>query len=123
MIVAMSGYLLSLDDLCNQLCQHVRALTHHVEEAEVRWRKSRLGLTQAETHVANVESRVALAEENLREQAGRHSKLFRNISLTDRAKRKDHHPRALMEPTLDAFQSRITTTFLGSTANLSRFMM
>jgi hypothetical protein len=31
-IVAMSGYLLSLDDLCDQLCRHVRALTQHAEK-------------------------------------------------------------------------------------------
>jgi hypothetical protein len=44
-IVAMSDYLLSLDDLCDQLCQHVRALTHRAEQAKVRWRNSWLGLT------------------------------------------------------------------------------
>jgi hypothetical protein len=91
-IVAMSGYLLSLDDLCNQLCQRARALTQRAEEAEVRWRKSRLDLAQSEARVANAESRVALAEEKLWEQADHHSKLLRDISLVDRVKRKDPHP-------------------------------
>jgi hypothetical protein len=91
-IVAMSGYLLSLDDLCDQLCHHVRALTQRAKLVEVHWRKSRLDLAQAEARVANAERRIALAEENLREQAGHHSKLLRDISLADRVKRKDHHP-------------------------------
>jgi hypothetical protein len=91
-IVAMSGYLLSLDDPCEQLCRRVRALTQHAEEVEVRWRKSRLDLAQAEARVANAESRIVLAEEKLWEQADHHSKLLRDISLVDRVKRKDPHP-------------------------------
>ena len=39
-----------------------------------------------------------MAEENLREQADRHSQLLRGVYLVDRAKRKERHPRTAAEP-------------------------
>jgi hypothetical protein len=36
-VVAISGYLLALDDLCNQLGERVRSLIKHAEEADTRW--------------------------------------------------------------------------------------
>src|SRR6185312_9665209 len=90
-VVAMSGYLLSLDDLCNQLHQRVRDLIQRAEGAESRWRRAKLAVAQAE-------SRLAVAEENLREQADRHSQLLRGVYLVDRAKRKECQPRTTVEP-------------------------
>jgi hypothetical protein len=97
-IVAMSGYLLSLDDLCDQLHQRVRDLIQRAEKAESHWRRAKLALAQAEARAAEAESRFAAAEENLREQADRHSQLLRGVYLVDRAKRKEHHPRIGTEP-------------------------
>ena len=97
-IVAMSAYLLSLDDLCDQLHQHVKDLIQRAERAESRWRKTKLALAQAEARVAEAESRLAAAEENLREQADHHSQLLRGVYLVDRVKRKERHPRTAAEP-------------------------
>ena len=44
----MSAYLLSLDDLCDQLHQRVKDLIQRAERAESRWRKTKLALAQAE---------------------------------------------------------------------------
>ena len=96
-VVAMSGYLLSLDDLCDQLHQRVRDLIQRAEGAESRWRKAKLAVAQAEARAAEAESRLAMAEENLREQADRHSQLLRGVYLVDRAKRKERHPRTAAE--------------------------
>ena len=96
-VVAMSGYLLSLDDLCDQLHQRVRDLIQRAEEAESRWRRAKLAVAQAEARAAEAESRLAMAEENLREQADRHSQLLRGVYLVDRAKRKERHPRTAAE--------------------------
>jgi hypothetical protein len=41
-----------------------------------------------------------MAEENLREQADRHSQLLRGVYLVDRAKRKGHHPGTAAESTI-----------------------
>jgi hypothetical protein len=38
-IVAMSGYVLSLDNLCDQLHQRVKDLIQRAEKAETRWHK------------------------------------------------------------------------------------
>jgi len=96
-VVAMSGYLLSLDDLCDQLHQRVRDLIQRAEGAESRWRRAKLAVAQAEARAAEAESRLAVAEENLREQADRHSQLLRGVYLVDRAKRKERHPRTAAE--------------------------
>jgi hypothetical protein len=93
----MSGYLLRLDDLCDQQQQRVRDLIQHAEGAESRWHKAKLALAQVEARAAEAESRLAVAEENLREQADRHSQLLRGVYLVDRAKRKGHHPRTATE--------------------------
>jgi hypothetical protein len=96
-VVAMSGHLLSLDDLCDQLHQRVRDLTQRAKGAESRWHKAKLALAQAEARAAEAESRLAVAEENLREQADHHSQLLRGVYLVDRTKRKGHHPRTAAE--------------------------
>jgi len=96
-VVAMSGYLLSLDDLCNQLHQRVRDLIQRAEGAESRWRRAKLAVAQAEARAAEAESCLAMAEENLREQEDRHSQLLRGVYLVDRAKRKERHPRTTAE--------------------------
>ena len=97
-VVAMSAYLLSLDDLCDQLHQRVEDLILRAERAESRWRKTKLALAQAEARAVEAESRLAAAEENPREQADRHSQLLRGVYLVDRVKRKERHPRTATEP-------------------------
>ena len=97
-VVAMSAYLLSLDDLCDQLHQCVKDIIQRAERAESRCRKTKLALAQAEARAAEAESRLAAVEENLREQADCHSQLLRGVYLVDRAKRKERHPRIAAEP-------------------------
>jgi hypothetical protein len=97
-IVAMSGYLLSLDDLCDQLHQRVRDLIQRAERAESYWHRAKLALAQAEARATEAKSRFAAAEENLREQADHHSQLLRGVYLVDHAKRKERHPRTGAEP-------------------------
>jgi hypothetical protein len=96
-VVAMSGYLLSLDDLCDQLHQRVKDLIQRAEKAETCWHKAKLALAQADARAAEAESRLAVAEEDLREQANRHSQLLRGVYLVDRAKRKERQPRTAAE--------------------------
>jgi hypothetical protein len=43
-IVAMSSYLLSLDDLCDQLHQRVKDLIQRDEKLETCWHKAKLAL-------------------------------------------------------------------------------
>ena len=88
-VVAMSAYLLSLDDLCDQLHQRVKDLIQRAERAGPRWHKIKLALA---------ESRLAVAEENHREQADCHSQLLRVVYLVDRVKRKECQPRTATEP-------------------------
>jgi uncharacterized coiled-coil protein SlyX len=66
-IVAMSGYLLSLDNLCDQLHQRVKDLIQRAKKAETRWHKAKLALAQAEACATEAESRLAVTEEDLRE--------------------------------------------------------
>src|ERR1041384_8158629 len=47
-VVAMAGYLLALDSLCDLLAQQVRSLIGRAEGAEARWRKARVDLASAE---------------------------------------------------------------------------
>ena len=94
----MSGYLLSLDDLCDQLHQRVRDLILRAEGVESRWRRAKLAVAQVEARAAEAESRLAVVEENLREQADRHGQLLRGVYLVDHAKRKERHPRTAAEP-------------------------
>jgi hypothetical protein len=67
------------------------------EGVESRRHKAKLALAQVEARAAEAESRLAMAEENLREQADHHSQLLRGVYLVDRAKRKGHHPRTAGE--------------------------
>jgi hypothetical protein len=77
----MSGYLLALDELCDLQHDQVRRMTTRAEAAEARWCKVRVELAKAESHV------VAF-EEELLEQAHRHSKLLKGVYLVERAKKK-----------------------------------
>src|SRR6185312_595603 len=97
-VVAMSCYLLSLDDLCDQLHQRVRDLIHRAEGVKSRWHRAKLAVAQAEPQAAEAESRLAVAEENLKEQADRHSQLLRGVYLVDHVKRKECQPRTTVEP-------------------------
>ena len=97
-VVTMFAYLLSLDDLCDQLHQPVKDLIQCAERAESCWRKTKLVLAQAEARAAEAESRLAAVEENLREQADRHSQLLWGLYLVDRVKHKERHPRTAAEP-------------------------
>ena len=72
-VVAMSGYLLALDELCDRPFSQVQRLTAHAEAAEARWRKSRVELAKAEARAAHAESRVIALEEELMEQADHYS--------------------------------------------------
>jgi hypothetical protein len=102
-IVTMTGYLLSLDDLCDQLHKRVMDHIQRAEKAETRWHKAKLALAQAEARVAEAESHLAVAEEDLREQADRHRQLLRCVYLVDCAKRKERQPRTTAEsPPLEA---------------------
>jgi hypothetical protein len=93
-VVAMSGYLLALDELCDLQHVQVRRMTAHAEAAEAHWRMARVELAKAEAHAAHTESCVIALEEELLEQADRHSKLLRGVYLVEHAKRKEHHPRS-----------------------------
>jgi hypothetical protein len=81
-IVAMSGYLMNLDDLCDMQQERVRVLTQHTEDVETRWRKAKVTLALAEARVTEAECRVVLVEEKLREQVDRHSQLLREMHMT-----------------------------------------
>jgi hypothetical protein len=66
-VVAMSGYLLALDELCDLQHDQVRRMTARAEAAEARWCKARVELAKAEAHDAYAESRVVAFEEELLE--------------------------------------------------------
>jgi hypothetical protein len=57
-VVAMSGYLLTLDELCDMQDDQVRCMTARAEAAEARWRKARVDLAKAEARAAYAESHV-----------------------------------------------------------------
>jgi hypothetical protein len=99
--VAMSGYLFALDDMCDRQILQVKCLTARAEAAEARWRKFRVELAKAEARVAHAESRIITLEEELMEQADRHSKLLRGVYLVERAKRKEPHPENADPPILE----------------------
>jgi hypothetical protein len=100
-VVAMSGYLLALDELCDLQHDQVRRMTARAEAAEARWRKARVELAKAEARTAHVESRVVTLEEELLEQADRHSKLLRGVYLVECAKRKERHSESADPPILE----------------------
>jgi hypothetical protein len=97
-VVAMTGYLLALDDVCDRQILQVKRLT---ARAETRWRKSPVELAKAEPRAAHAESRIITLEEELMEQADRHSKLLRGVYLVERAKRKEPHPENADPPILE----------------------
>jgi septal ring factor EnvC (AmiA/AmiB activator) len=70
----------------------VKRLTARVEAVEACWRKSRVELAKTEACIVHVESRVITLEEELMEQADRHSKLLRGVYLVEHVKRKEPHP-------------------------------
>jgi hypothetical protein len=100
-VVAMSGYLLALDDMCERQYVQVRHMTAHAEVAEARWCKARVELAKVEAHAAHAESCVIALEEELLEQADHHSKLLRGVYLVERAKRKERHPESVDPPILE----------------------
>jgi hypothetical protein len=90
-ILAMLGYLLALDELCNLQDDQVRCMTARAEATEARWCKARVELAKVETRATHTESHVVAFEEELLEQADRHTKLLIVVYLVERAKRKEHH--------------------------------
>jgi hypothetical protein len=100
-MVATVGYLLALDDMCNQQGLQVKSLIAHTEVAEACWLKARVELGKAEARIANAESRVIALEEKLIEQADHHSKLLRGMFLVERAKRKELHLQNAKPPILE----------------------
>jgi uncharacterized coiled-coil protein SlyX len=100
-IGAMSGYLLALDDMCEHQYVQVRRMTAHAEVAKARWRKARVELAKVEARAVHTESRVIALEEELLEQADRHSKLLRGVYLVECAKRKERHPESVDPPILE----------------------
>jgi hypothetical protein len=103
-VVAMSGYLLALNKMCD--LQHVQ-VRHMTARAEARWRKARVELTKA--RAAHAESHVIVLEEELLEQADRHSKLLRGVYLVECAKRKEPHPESADSPILEGILQFPTT--------------
>jgi hypothetical protein len=100
-VVAMSGYLLALDELCDLQHDQVRRMTAHAETTEARWRKAKVEVAKVEARAAHAESRVIVFEEELLEQADRHSKLLRGVYLVEHAKRKERHPESVDPPILE----------------------
>jgi hypothetical protein len=100
-VIAMSGYLLALDDICERQYVQVRCMTARAEVAEARWRKARVELAKVEARTTHAESHVIALEEELLEQADHHSKLLRGMHLVERAKRKERHPESVDPPILE----------------------
>jgi hypothetical protein len=100
-IIAMSGYLLALDELCDLQHDQVRRMTARAEAVEARWRKARVELAKVEARASNAKSCVVSFEEELLEQADRHSKLLRGVYLVEHAKRKECHPESVDPPILE----------------------
>jgi hypothetical protein len=63
----------------------VKDLIQHAEKAETHWHKAKLALAQVEARAVVVESHLAVAKEDLREQADCHSQLLRGVYLVDHA--------------------------------------
>jgi hypothetical protein len=100
-VIAMSGYLLALDELCDLRHDQVRRMTARAEAAEAHWCKTRVELAKAKAHAAHTESRVIAFEEELLEQADHHSKLLIGVYLVERAKRKERHSESADPPILE----------------------
>jgi hypothetical protein len=100
-MVAMAGYLLALDDKCNQQGLQVKSLIACTKAAEACWHKAKVYLGKAEARIANAESRVIALKEELMEQANHHSKLLRSMYLVECAKRKELHLQNANSPILE----------------------
>ena len=98
MLVAMSGYLLALDELCDTLNKHVKSLVKDVEASEANWIKAVRAHVQVVEQAATAKSRATLAEMDLKEQSDCHSQLLRGVYLVDRAKHKERYHWAAAEP-------------------------
>jgi uncharacterized coiled-coil protein SlyX len=66
-VVAMSGYLLALDELCDLQHDQVRRMTARAEATEARWCKARVELAKAEARIVHAECHVVAFEEELLE--------------------------------------------------------
>jgi hypothetical protein len=86
-VVAMLGYLLALDELCDLQHDQVRRMTARAEAIKSRWHKARVELAKTEAHTSHTENCVIAFEEELLEQADHHNKLLRNMYLVERAGR------------------------------------
>jgi uncharacterized coiled-coil protein SlyX len=64
-VIAMSGYLLALDELCDLQHDQVRRMTARAEAVEARWRKARVELAKVEARAAHTESHAIASEELL----------------------------------------------------------
>jgi hypothetical protein len=100
-VVAMSRYLLTLDELCDLQNDQVRHMSARTEAAEAHWRKARVELAKAEPCASHAESCVVAFEKELLEQVNRHSKLLRGVYLVERTKRKECHPESPDPPILE----------------------
>jgi hypothetical protein len=76
-------------------------MTARAEATEARWRKARVELAKAEASAAHAGSHVVAFETELLEQAGRHSKLLRDMYLVECAKRKKWHSESADPPILE----------------------
>jgi hypothetical protein len=100
-VVAMSGYLLALDEMCDLQHVQVRRMTARAEAAKARWCKARVELAKAKARATHTKSCVIALEEELLEQADHHSKLLRGVYLMERAKRKERYTKSADPPILE----------------------
>jgi hypothetical protein len=80
-VVAMSGYLLALDKMCDLQHVQVRHMAARAEAAEARWCKARVELAKVKACAAHAKSHVVALEEELLEQSDHHNKLLRGVYL------------------------------------------
>jgi hypothetical protein len=100
-VIAMSEYLLALDEMCDMQHVQVRRMTARAETTEAHWHKARVKLAKAKARAAHTKSHVIALEKELLEQADRHSKLHRGVYLVECAKRKECHPESADPPILE----------------------
>jgi hypothetical protein len=92
----MSGYLLSLDELCDTLNKRVMDLVVRIKINDNLWLEVTRAKLKAEAHTASAESHATLTELDLKEQTECYNQLLRDVHLAERAKRKDR-PETLTE--------------------------
>jgi hypothetical protein len=93
----MSGYLLSLDELCDTLNKRVMDLVVRIKINDNLWLEVTRAKLKAEARAASAESCTTLAELDLKEQTERYNQLLRDVHLAEWAKCKDR-PETLIEP-------------------------